>query len=467
MCAHLCVIMKQKTILLLAVLCGMLTSCFDDEEVTYDDYCYISNVSLGQIKRQIWTLDTLGNRVKAYTSYSGSSIQMTIDQRDNTIQNRDSLLYGSDLSAVLVTITYDGLSLVYRPANDSTAEWKSYNSKDSIDLRQPLHLLAIANDGASNRIYTLKVNVHRQEGDSLYWTRQDSAVTQLQDMQVSRAVVQGDMLHVLGYVDQQVCVASRSLLGTSAEWTRTDTHLPQDAQVGTLCQLNDKLYVGTASGNLYCSDDAALWQRVSTIGQNARLAGAGKSFLYAVDGTSLMRSADGQIWEQEQLDDDARFLPDTCITLLTFDGEDGDSRVVMVGYRAHENDTTAMVWNKTWSSNGQEDSSEWIFFTQTRENKWFCPRLESLNVMAYDDRCLAFGGASAYEGGKHEAMCDMFFSRDYGITWKPDYELHLPNELRGVSGPVASAVDGEHYIWIIANHEVWRGRLNRLGFLRP
>lgn len=166
-CAYQYKIMKKKTILLLAVLCGLLTSCFKDEEVTYDDYCYISSVSLGKIKRQTWTLDTLGNRVKTYTSYSGSSIQMTIDQRTNTIQNRDSLLYGSDLSALLLTITYQGLTLLYRPAADSTAEWQAYSSKDSLDLRQPLHLLAVSNDGAANRIYTLKVNVHNQEGDSL------------------------------------------------------------------------------------------------------------------------------------------------------------------------------------------------------------------------------------------------------------------------------------------------------------
>ena len=127
-CACQYKIMKKKTILLLAVLCGLLTSCFKDEEVTYDDYCYISSVSLGQIKRQTWTLDTLGNRVKTYTSYSGSSIQMTIDQRTNTIQNRDSLLYGSDLSALLVTVTYQGLTLLYRPAADSTAEWLAYSS---------------------------------------------------------------------------------------------------------------------------------------------------------------------------------------------------------------------------------------------------------------------------------------------------------------------------------------------------
>lgn len=458
--------MKKKTILLLALLCGLLASCLKDEEVTYNDYCYVSSVSLGNIKRWSWTTDSLGNPVKYQTTYTGNVFHMTVDQRADTIQNRDSLLYGTDLSAVLVTISFQGATLLYRPAADTTAEWTAYNAKDSMDLSKPLHLLVVANDGASNRTYTLKANIHQQEGDSLYWNRLDSAVVALEGMDETKAVAQGSELRVFGRVGQDVCVASRAISGKAGQWERNRTNLPVDAQVGTLCQMGEVLYMGTAQGELYRSANAVSWERVSLMGQDVRLAGVGKSYLYAIAGQSLLRSADGQVWEQEALDDDASYLPDTCVSLIAFDGDDGDSRVVMTGFRSQESDTTAMVWNKTWSAREQEQDHEWIFFTQTRENKWFCPRLSSLNVMAYDDRCLAFGGAADYAGGKYQAMDGMYFSSDYGITWKPDYELHLPTALQGVGGPIASAVDNDKYIWIIANKEVWRGRLNRLGFLR-
>ena len=458
--------MKKKTILLLALLCGLLASCFKDDEVTYNDYCYISNVTLGNAKRWSWTTDTLGNPVKYQTSYSGNLFQVTIDQRTLEITNRDSLLYGTDLSAMLVTISYEGATLLYRSYADSLAEWTTYSTKDSMDLRDSLQLLLVSNDGASNRIYKMKLNVHQQEGDSLYWNRTDSAVTALNGMAGTRAVVLGSRLCVFGRVGQDVCMASRAADGKAGQWERVTADLPHTAEVGTLCQMAGRLYMSTSEGELYSTSDAAHWSRVSSMGLGVRLAGAGKSFLYALAGQSLMRSADGQVWEQEAIDDDASCLPDTCVTLLTFDGEDGDSRVVMVGYRSMESDTTAMVWNKTWSAREQEGNAEWIFFTHTRENKWLCPRLQSINVMPYDGKCLAFGGAAAYEGGKYEAMDGMYFSRDYGITWKPDYELHLPQALQGVSGSIAGAVDDDKYIWIIANQEVWRGRLNRLGFLR-
>ena len=95
--AHGFCIMNKKTILLLAMLCGLLASCFKDDEVTLDNYCYIKNVSLGNIKRWNWTTASLGKPVRYQTTYTGSSFQMTIDQRTETIENRDSLLFATDL----------------------------------------------------------------------------------------------------------------------------------------------------------------------------------------------------------------------------------------------------------------------------------------------------------------------------------------------------------------------------------
>lgn len=458
--------MKKKTILLLALVCGLLTSCFKDDEVTFDDYCYISNVTLGTLKRWNQTTDSVGNPVPYLTSYSGSLFHVTIDQRTDTIQNRDSLLYNTDLRALLMTISFEGATLLYRPASDSTADWTAYNSKDSMNLRTPLHLLVVSNDGASNRIYTLKLNVHQQEGDSLSWSRRDSAVAELEGMEEMRALSQGGMLRVLGRVAQGVTLASRPLTGGEGQWTRESTNLPENAQVGTLCQMAGRLYMSAGDGALYVSDDALTWELLSSMGQNTRLAGASNSYLYALAGRSVLRSTDGQVWEREALDDDESFLPDTCLNILTFGQENGGERLVMVGYRSMGEDTTAVVWNKSWTAREQEGQAQWMFFTQTPENRWLCPRLQSLNVMPYDGRCLAFGGAPELAGDTRQAMDAMYFSRDYGLTWKPDYELHLPDALLGVSGPVASAVDNDKYIWIIANRQVWRGRINRLGFLR-
>lgn len=459
--------MKKNTILLLALLGGLLSSCFKDDEVTFDNYCYISSVSLGTMKRVTHYTNAEGRDTTYRSSYSGNLFQMTIDQRTLKIENRDSLLYGTDLSAQLVSISFDGATLLYRPEADTTAEWTAYNSKDSMDLRQPLQLLVVSNDGASNRLYSMKLNVHQQEGDSLYWNRVDSNVVELGAMDDTRAMVYGQKLYVLGRTGSKWCMASRSLTVQQDAWSRKDTNLPDNADPTTLCLLNEVLYVSTAEGRLFSSVDAENWTCLTDMNvPNIRLAGASKSYLYAIADGRVLRSTDGQNWNPEALDDEASYLPDTCVSLLPFTLEDGSERLVMVGYRTSvQQDTAAVVWNKSWTAKENEANAEWVYFTQTWENHWFCPWLKDMNVLPYDGKCMAFGGASL-KTGSHRAMDALFFSRDYGITWKPDYELYPPRALKGVDGSIAAAVDEDKYIWIIANQEVWRGRLNRLGFLR-
>ena len=138
----------------------------------------------------------------------------------------------------------------------------------------------------------------------------------------------------------------------------------------------------------------------------------------------------------------------------------GNSRIVMVGQR--EGSDNAVVWNKMWNENEAEEDAEWMFFPLSPDNTIPCPRLNHFNLLEYDDKCIAFGGASA--DGKQKALDGIYVSQDYGITWRPSTEIHMPIELEGIEGCIASTVDTNNYIWIITNAQVWRGRLNRLGF---
>ena len=132
----------------------------------------------------------------------------------------------------------------------------------------------------------------------------------------------------------------------------------------------------------------------------------------------------------------------------------------MVGQR--EGSDNAVVWSKMWNETEKEENAQWVYFSISPDNKIPCPRLQYLNLLPYDGKCIAFGGASMDES--HKALDAMFVSQDYGITWRPDKELYLPVQLEGIEGPITSAVDKNNFIWIITNAQVWRGRLNRLGF---
>ena len=446
----------------------LLGSCISDKEVESDDYCYIWEVSLGSLKREVNMLDALGKDTTIASTYTGSKYPMTINQRELTIENRDSLLYGTVLRAVPVNISYTGSGMLYRTKGDEESSWIVYSSSDSMDLRKPVELWLTANDGLSSRLYTLKLNVHSQEGDSLYWKKADAAVPQLQDMTQLQAFVLQGRLAVLGRKEAAVTLAERTAEGV---WTESSANLPLTADVRTMTGMGDSFFVSTAEGDIYTSADGKDWQKLNAPRHPGLvLAGATSACLYALaDGGlySIRENEQGEwVFRAEDLDESPAGLPSKDVRMLRTEQPDGTCRLVMVGNRTDAADKSSVVWNKMWDDETPEAEAAWMYMNQTEDNKRTLPQLEFLNLIRYDGRCMAFGGASVAGKGNHSAMDVLYVSEDYGISWQKDAELHLPVQLKGVSGPVGSVVDDNNVIWIIANGEVWRGKLNRLDFHR-
>ncbi len=447
-------IIRNKSLLLLLALVLLASSCSEKDNVvsTSNDYCYISSVILGNVKRKVQNTNV---------TFSAVDYEMTINQRTNNIENRDSLPYGSQLSRVIATIHFDGSTLAYREKG-SNSEWTSYNATDSLDLTKPLELFLTSNDNQSSRIYTLKVNVHQQEGDSLFWKQCDNNVAELTDMTDMKAFVLNNKLFVLGQKTSGITLAERSSTEAEGEWTETPvTDLPATTDIQTLRQYEDMLYLSTSDGSIFSSADAKGWrQEGSTYSAPLKLVEKTEKYYYAISEGKILRSADATTWEEETLDTDATMLPTTDIRALSVEQANGNNRIILVGQSA--NSDNAVVWNKMWNDSEQEENAEWIYFPITHDNNIPCPRLKYLNLLSYDGKCIAFGGASIDNSKK--ALETMYVSQDYGITWRPDKEHRMPVELKGIEGCITSTVDENYFIWIITNAQVWRGRLNRLGF---
>ena len=441
--------------LLLLALPILASSCSkgDDDSVTPDnDYCYIKSVVLGTVKRKTSTLNT---------SYTGSYYEITINLRDNTIENRDSLPYGSILDRVIATITFDGSTLLYREKG-TNADWITYNSTDSLDLTKPLELLLLSNDNKSSRSYTFKVNVHKQDGDAFSWNKCESNVPQLADMTDMKAFVMNDKLMVLGQKAATIVLAERPLAETQGTWQETaTTGLPATTDLQTLHQQAGTLYLSTTSGEIFSSTNATSWQQVgTTLSAGLTLVEKTEDFFYAISEGKILRSADATTWEEEELDTEASMLPSTGIRALSVEQANGNNRIILVGQRDGSNN--GVVWNKMWNDSEPEASALWIYFPITPDNTIPCPRLNYLNLLPYENKCFAFGGASL--DNKHKALDVIYISQDYGITWRPSSVINIPSELNGTEGCITSTVDNNHFIWIITNKQIWRGRLNRLGF---
>lgn len=427
----------------------LLNSCIKDEDEVLDDYCYISSVSLGTIKRVVTSGET-----STTTTYTGSYYAMTIDQNAGSIWNREPLLYGSDLRAVLLNIKYDGSYLAYK--HDYDADWIPYNSNDSIDLRTPIKLYLVANDSQSGREYTMTVNVRGNKEDAFIWEKVEEleAGKGLDGASEAKAALLAGKLVMLCRDASGIKVCRRADLQSPSEWSFENSNLPTDANLQTIQQMGDNLYVSTTGGDIYVSADGTTWTAFGSGKTGLQLVGASESVFYALIDGRLHSSADASDWTKEEKLEDGYVgytpsdsLPTNVLGTLMFNQSNGNKRLVMVGYNTSDN---AVVWNKMWNKNVAEADAEWIYFNHTSDNKQLLPKMTNVVLMGYQGGCIALGGD----------LSKVYYSNDYGITWRKDSKVTMPNGLTGVTGPVAAAVDDET-LWIIANNQVWRGFLNK------
>lgn len=455
--------MKKIIGLLMLVAPLLFSSCWndEDEDTVLQSYCYIKRVTLGTLKRAIHTTDSLGRDSIYYTSFTASGVVMAIDHLACTIENRDSLLFETQLKSVPLSITYDASSLTYRHVGEGDDAWVEYDESDSLDLTTPIELLATAQDGINQRKYTLKLNVHQVESDSLYWSRMDTEATPFEGMSEMSATTLDGMLQVLGRTTTGIQLAERNGIGSTGQWTVKNTNLPQETIVESLMKYDQTLFVSASDGSIYESQDGQQWNTLGVAQEGLRLVAKTDNFYYALLQGRLCRSTDAVDWIEESLDDSPDWLPTCQIHYRFYQQDNGNNRVTLCGACSPE-DKYCQVWSKMWQKNGSEKDTEWTYFCQTRENPYNCPRLDNLVLLPYDSKMWAIGGA----GAGYKAFEYIFISNDHGITWRPDADLHLPSEMLGVGGPFAATVDENNYIWLFAGNQVWRGRINRLGFAR-
>ena len=201
------------------------------------------------------------------------------------------------------------------------------------------------------------------------------------------------------------------------------------------------------------------------------LIGKGEYEEYALsDDNRLMMSRDGGVsWQEEPLDDDASLLPVQDIAIVHYPmylAENTDY-VVLVGNRSvseYPQEKIAMVWRKIVDKN--KTTGHWTYMERTDGNRFALPRLENLTIVAYDDGILAMGG-KGIGGCDKEPYSQIYQSRDNGITWKYNPVYQIPAGFDTSATDVDAVVDNEFYLWLYCtgSKQVWRGRLNSLGWL--
>lgn len=447
-----------------------LSSCDSEEEsLEVSDQCYISAFTLGTVRQQRFAKDADGRDSSYFTSFKGSLFPMTINHRTLTIENMDSLPVHSRVGAVLATVGGSGV-IGWRRANleeGADTAWTTYSESDSLDFTHPLTFMVVAPDVKSSRYYQVKVNVHQQKGDSTEWSNK-GVVPYLTGVNERKAVCRDNMLMVMAVNTADEVVVMQSPVTGDARWQKLETTGVQQAVPSTLQQTSERLYVSTGDGRVLQSTNGADWSEAGLPAREGlRLVAASEQRVYALADGKLWSGADGA-WQEERLDDAPAMLPETELQGLYYTLPNGQERLMLIGQSDEGDKKVTRTWAKSWNK-GEETSERWMFYTPNGADKYRLPALKNLSVLAYDDAFIALGGAST--DGTYKPMGEPLRSRDHGITWKPyaGGDMNIDPEIQeaaALANDITCVVDNNNFVWVLVDNRAWKGRINRLGFLR-
>ena len=364
---------------LLAALVIMASCASSDTDVTLYGEAAITAFTLGKLKKYETKEDSEGNITTNVTTFTGSSYKFVIDQVERKIYNTDSLPVGTDAAHVLCTISTarNGVAM-FKDLEEEDA-WMIYSSIDSIDFTNPRTVRVVSSDGNGHTDYDVRVNVHKQKGDTI-------------------------------------------------EWELMDVDFPSDP---VLPQGIKQLLGG------FTIEEYAL-----------------------SDKNKLMVSYDlGLTWTQDIPDthEDIDEVPTKDVALVAYPMNMADRTmyVLMAGNR----NGSSSVWRKIVDLDWGAPETGWSYMDRAGEEEFDLPVLKNLSLVYYDKSILAFGGD--YK--------TIYQSRDNGITWKTNKAFVMPKDFDYQVESVKAAVDDEDYIWLYCklingDKQVWRGRLNRLGW---
>lgn len=221
-----------------------------------------------------------------------NNVFFTIDLDKAVVFNADSLPVGTKVDALVVSMSLSDPSSAYitMPGKTQTDTVVNFLTDATTPInfsRGYVDLEMTSYNGAKTRRYTIKVNVHHTDADSLCWgsTAMSALPTSLSHVTAQKTVLYQEKALCLTTDGSAWCRAVSADPADPASWTTEAVSLPSGAQVQTLAASSDALYV-IASDKLYKSSDAgASWSDT----------GAGMCHIYGVvDGivAGVRRSAD-------------------------------------------------------------------------------------------------------------------------------------------------------------------------------
>lgn len=445
------------------------------------------------------------------------SVFFSIDLNNAQIYNADSLPVGTDVSKLKVSMTFVSCYSAEfhvtggKVMNDTTF---AYSENDSIDFTGNVKFTIVSQDLTSKREYTIKVNVHNIEPDTLYWDkmarRNLPTISDMDAPSEQKTVQYGSDLYCMMKVkgNYELAVSSNP---ESPRWERQKIELPFEPDLNTLTATDNALYMLDKNNALYTSTNGINW---NTCGVNwYSISGSyGDRLLGVIYEDNVYKHTEYPMSEGFVPYETERDFPVSEVSpMITLSSEwaVSDQRVMVGGVTA-QGEYTGMAWGY--------DGMAWGKVSQSG-----IPALKGVSLFAYyytnfdaetwvttvKPVLVAMGGTMA---GGSELNDFVYISSDQGVTWQeasttmqlPDYipdftnaqafvynstltdarstsatgwiempATKLPASMRYSSRATEAVTSWEcPYVYLFGgttvngslHNNIWRGVINRLSF---
>lgn len=447
----------KNSLLLLLIGCFVLSfsSCLDSDKDTteYDlTNCQISSFSLAND-----SIEGIGD------------VKFVIDQINGYIYNADSMDYGTVLDRKLVTTLSLASSFSYAQIMpEATGDTIIYNNADSVDYSKPVKIVVHSSDGVTMKTYHVSVNIHQVNPDSMVWQK----TSLLQDVAIAeqKAIKRDEQLFFYvkpvsggGY---KLYTAPESAPNS---WTeKAITGLPAEGVLlSQLTAYNGLSYVPTIGGELYQSADGLSWSAVSGAPSIKAILGALPAGEVNPSALSAVVAGEGGL-QFASMDENKEWILGDAVSpgfpVSGFGVVNYESMYYQRLLVAGGEDPNGTLLGSAWTTlNGRD----WAIQTDD-----LYPPFEARTgavVAAYDGNIYLIGGLTA----SNQMIKDIYISKDKGITWAAsDSLVRMPDDFaaRAFSSVI---VDKDNYMLLFGGkvskgasdlNDLWRGRINRLGF---
>lgn len=398
--------------------------------------------------------------------------------QDSIIVNLDSLPYETPIDSVSPTFTFmstSGSYLILRDSLGTGTDTINLTGKDTVDFTRVLSVHNTAENKLATSSYPVKVNVHQVEPKLFHWNMLNAQIyTHSGSVQRTLLYNNSFFFYVSSGLNNYLYTSSDGVSWTPAALQG----LPADiVDLRSLTIFNNSLYYVHENGDMYSSANGVAWSKTAADnGVNTFV-----NLLFVLEG-KMWATVKNSISNQHYFATTVNGLnwligesvpsnfPVGDYASLSFASRTKKPKaIVLGGYSAN-----GTLLRNAWSvERNVYNQFKWVDFSLENTS---LVSLAGASLVTYDDKLLLFGGMDA-----NDQVIKPFYieSIDEGLTWRAvdttynelyDEKLEISYTPRSYQSVIYEPVSKSIYLFggrtTQVYSDVWRGKLNRLSFIR-